>query len=112
MKIEHELGNEELIFKFEGEMIWQTLHKYAEKMMKLVENEDFKVVLFDFEDVSYVDSTGVGLLIEVYKITKSRNLKLAVWGMNEDSYENLVLTGLDRIIVNYDSKADALKDIM
>ncbi len=112
MQLSHVLENDELILKFQGEVIWQTLHKYAEKVMGLVEEEDFKVVFVDFDDVSYVDSTGVGLLIEVYKLTQARNVKLAIWGMNEDSYENLILTGLNQIIVNHQSKEEALKSVM
>ncbi|MBF0288039.1 MAG: STAS domain-containing protein [SAR324 cluster bacterium] len=108
MQINHEKENNALIFKLVGDMVWQTVHESAGYIMNVVEEEDYESIIINFEGVNFIDSTGIGLLIELYKVTRSRHMKLAVWGMSSESYENLVKVKLDHIFVNHKSKEDAL----
>ncbi|MBF0286243.1 MAG: STAS domain-containing protein [SAR324 cluster bacterium] len=106
MPINYEKEKNALIFKLAGNIAWETAHRYSEEMMNLAEQEDYESILVDFENVDFVDSTGVGLLVELYKIAQTRKKKLSVCRMKM-AYK-LAMIGLGSIIVNYDSKEEAL----
>ena len=56
-----------------------------------------KTVILDFSDVTFMDSSGIGLVMGRYKLLNELGGKLEVTGLSNNSYKVMRLAGLDRI---------------
>ena len=54
-------------------------------------------LVLDFKDVSFMDSSGIGLVMGRYKILNELGGTLEVIGLSDNSYKVMRLAGLDRI---------------
>lgn len=60
-------------------------------------NKDQKDLVFNFKDLEYLDSTGLGVLISVYKNTKENQHTISIRCAKPHVKKLFVITELDRI---------------
>lgn len=66
------------------------------------------VVVLNLTDLEYMNSSGIGLLIRLFKQADTEGRGLLAFGLNE-YYQNIFeLTGLNKFIRVYETEADAL----
>ena len=51
----------------------------------------------DFSDVSYIDSTGLGAFISIYKHIKEKGEKLVITGLKPHIKKIFLITDLDKV---------------
>lgn len=68
-------------------------------------------VLFDFTDVGFMDSSGIGAIMGRYKAVKTLGGKVIVFGMNSRIRKIIEMSGIDRIVKIAESKEQALRMI-
>ena len=68
-------------------------------------------VLFDFSNVQFMDSSGIGMIVGRYKSVKTLNGKVVVFGQNFQVKRIIEVSGIDRIVECVDSLDEALKNI-
>ena len=64
-------------------------------------NCDTKRVVFDLSGVSFIDSTGIGLLIGRYKVIKDFNIPTYITGASVATEKVLQLSGLYHIMPKF-----------
>lgn len=57
------------------------------------------LVIIDFSDLTFMDSSGIGLVMGRSNTAKSVNAELHICGMTNNVYKVMKLSGLDRIAV-------------
>ncbi len=62
-----------------------------------IENCRPEKVILDFSDVTFMDSSGIGLVMGRYKLLSQFGGSLEVTGLSNNSYKVMRLAGLDRI---------------
>ena len=67
-----------------------------------------RVVIFDFSELDYMNSTGIGLLVTLLVRAQRQRQKLMAFGLSTHYREILSLTRLDEAIGVVDSEAEAL----
>ena len=67
-----------------------------------------RVVIFDFSELDYMNSTGIGLLVTLLVRAQRQRQKLMAFGLSAHYREILSLTRLDEAIGVVDSEAEAL----
>ncbi len=67
----------------------------------LLDNLNIKDVVFDLSGLSFMDSTGVGLLIGRYKKLKQFNVKSYITGASVSTEKVIELAGLYNIMPKY-----------
>lgn len=67
-------------------------------------------LIIDLEDVSFVDSTGLGSVIAALKMVRSSKGDLRLAAPNQQVRVVLELTTLDRVFAYYPTVEDALTD--
>ncbi|HAE43351.1 MAG TPA: anti-sigma factor antagonist [Clostridiales bacterium] len=68
---------------------------FKDEVLKLMdENQE---ILIDGEKLDYMDSTGLGVLISLYKKAKSTNSKLRLTKLKPNIYKLLDITGLNNV---------------
>lgn len=68
-----------------------------------------QVIVADFSNVAYIDSTGIGFLIAIYtSMLRTGNTRFAIAAPNRRVREVLALTKLDTILPNYEDVPKAV----
>ncbi|MDF5732722.1 MAG: STAS domain-containing protein [Rhizonema sp. PD38] len=71
---------------------------FREKITEIMEEEKItKIVLVDFKNVTFMDSSGLGALVLAFKALKSVDRKLVVCSINEQVRILFELTGMDKV---------------
>ncbi|MGP4062750.1 STAS domain-containing protein [Halobacillus litoralis] len=84
-----------------GEVDAFTAPKLKDTLLPLT-REEGQVVEVDFEDVNYMDSTGLGVFISALKSTKEHDTEMKLVQMQDRVYRLFKITGLTEIM-NIDS---------
>ena len=78
-----------------GEVDIYTATQFKEPIEKLIE-ANTKDIFLDLTDLSYIDSTGIGILIEL-RSSMSRDLNMTLINPQKNVVKLLQLTGVDQI---------------
>jgi anti-anti-sigma factor len=54
-------------------------------------------LILDFSPTQFIDSSGVGTLVHLYKLTQERTVEMVLWGVNPPVMGVLTMTGLDEV---------------
>jgi len=73
-------------------------------------NRNEKKLLVDFSAVSYIDSSGLTMLIEMYQRLKKTGGSLRLCAMNNKIKNIIEITSLDNFFEIFDTQESALKD--
>jgi anti-sigma B factor antagonist len=92
------LQNDELVeVQVEGEIDAYTAPKLRESIFPLSEKENIKMFI-DLKGVSYMDSTGLGVIVGVFKSVRSNNGELKLTGLSDRLKRLFEITGLTDIM--------------
>jgi len=67
-----------------------------------------KIVLLNFTNLDYMNSSGIGLLVTLLVRTQRKGQRLAAFGLSDHYREIFQLTRLDEVITVHDDEATAL----
>jgi len=72
--------------------------EFRQKISEIVERESgAKIVLVDFQDVTFMDSSGLGALVLAFKALRAADRKLVICSINEQIRILFELTGMDKV---------------
>ena len=94
---------------FKGEIDHQRVLMYREKLIDLIDQHQFSDVIMNFKDVSFIDSSGIGLVLGRYNQLNFEHRKLIITGLNKMSYKLFELSGLFQILPYYKTIEEAIK---
>lgn len=67
------------------------------------EGEAAKSMIFDFGKLKYINSQGIGVLMEIHAKMAEKDRKLVIIGANDNVKDVFQAIGLNEIIASYDS---------
>ena len=97
MSVKIEFENEVLLCRLCGEIDHHTTLPIRLDIDDRIENCRPKTVILDFSDVTFMDSSGIGLVMGRYKLLNEFGGSLEITGLSNNSYKVMRLAGLDRI---------------
>ena len=97
MSVKIEFENEILLCRLCGEIDHHTTLPIRLDIDDRIENCRPKTVILDFSDVTFMDSSGIGLVMGRYKLLNEFGGVLEITGLSNNSYKVMRLAGLDRI---------------
>lgn len=77
---------------------------------KIFESSHTKIVL-NFQEVTYIDSSGIGALLNIYKETKKRNIHIFFINIHGSVKKVIELTKLDDYFPITKSEDDAIEKL-
>ncbi len=89
------------ILRLTGEFEGLSIVNLREKIMDYLKEKDVRNFMVDFSGVTYIDSTGVGLLIEMARVAADKQATLGLINLNDNIKKVLVLTKVDKILKIY-----------
>jgi anti-sigma B factor antagonist len=86
------------------------LEEIATALYHLVDAEDQRMIVLDFERVQYISSQAIGTVIQLHKkLAALKKSSLVLCGVNERLMELVKITRLDRILKIKESQKEAVK---
>lgn len=111
MKIEFSNEEAALIMKIDGEID----HRYATRIRREADRKIVtypeKTFIIDLSDVSFMDSSAIGVIIGRYKLVKSFGSEVLLVSCNESVGKILRVSGIKKIIKIFDTLPDALNNV-
>lgn len=101
-----------LIVDFVGEVDHHYASEIKVKVDYKIERERISKVILNFEDVTFMDSSGIGTVVGRYKKMKARDGYLCIANIKSTVKRVFELSGLFKIIDTYEDVEEALKYLM
>ena len=103
--------NKNLLIKIEGEIDHHNAAKLRETLDEKIRTSKALNLIFDLSGVSFMDSSGIGMVIGRYKTAKAYGGKVILASVPENIDRILSLSGVYTIIERYKTTKDALMHI-
>lgn len=100
-----------LIVDLSGEIDHHCAEAIRNEIDSRFERAEAKNMIFDFTNVEFMDSSGIGLILGRYKTVAQRGGKAAITGATKYVERILDMSGVFKVIKKYKKKEDALKEI-
>lgn len=107
MEIQVEMKDRAIVVNIEGEIDHHSAEGIREKIDQLYTNTHALDVVFDFEAVTFMDSSGIGMMMGRYKKLKPKG-EIKIYNMNPHVKRLVDLSGLNQIIQVYPTLDAAL----
>jgi anti-sigma B factor antagonist len=86
------------------------LENIGQSLYQLVDEQDHRVIVLDFEKVEYLSSQAIGIVLTMNKkLSALKNSKLILCGVGERLMQLIKITRLDRILTIKPSQREAVK---
>ena len=97
-KIEFKNENNSLVIYFYGDVDNQACSEYKKSIIDVIEQFSYLNVILDFSNVTFIDSSGIGLILGRYKQLKNNGTNLSIRGTNKSIDKLFNISGLWSII--------------
>lgn len=108
MELKFESVNDALIIHMYGELDHHNCEEVRSKLDDRIEREKSKKVILDFSGITFMDSSGIGVIIGRYKKMNLSNGKICVAQARNTVEKVFMLSGMNKIIDIYNTIDDAL----
>ncbi|MDO5690391.1 MAG: STAS domain-containing protein [Tissierellia bacterium] len=88
--------NEQIIIEMSGDLDIYTSPDFNKQVLVAFEKDE-KDLLFRADKLDYIDSTGLGAFISVYKIVQEKGKSLKITDLKANVKKIFVITELDKI---------------
>ena len=101
-----------IIFIVEGDFDNLLCIKYKNAITEILARKRAELTVFDLSLVSFIDSSGIGLLIGRYKQIKEYKGQMIICGVNQQIKKTLAISGIAMIIDTYEDIYENIKELV
>ena len=103
--------NDILIVAPSGKLDTTSAPDFSKLVKKLLEDKP-KGCLIDLSSITFLSSSGLQSILATAKHTKKEQMHFGVFGMQEMSYNVFTMSGFNQFIKTFDSKEEALENLL
>ena len=111
MRVDFDYMDRLLIVRINGDIDHHSCEEIRAKIDAVITSKDPKAILFDMEQVGFMDSSGIGVLIGRYKLIADSGGKAGMINVKPQIMRLCEICGLQKIIKVYSSKKQAIASI-
>lgn len=100
-----------LLIRFHSDIDHHNAVQIRTKADRLIERGDLRNIVFDFGEVHFMDSSGIGMIMGRYKQVIFHGGKIAACRVSGEVDRILKISGLYRVMDKFDSAEDAMEAI-
>lgn len=97
-----------LIISIVGEIDHHTSEEVRERIDRYIDNNSIKNIIFDFSNVNFMDSAGIGVIIGRYKKVSPMGGKVGVINARPNIKRIMEISGVKKISTLFDNLESAL----
>lgn len=94
LKVDLKKDGELLFVDLQGDLDINSNKEFKEKVNSV---QGIKKIIVNCENLSYIDSTGLGAFISIYKYIKEKGEKLVITGLKPHIKKIFLITDLDKV---------------
>lgn len=94
LKVDLKKDGELLFVDLQGDLDINSNKEFKEKVNSV---QGVKKIMVNCENLSYIDSTGLGAFISIYKNIKEKGEKLVITGLKPHIKKIFLITDLDKV---------------
>ena len=81
----------------------------ADEILSLVESQNWRIVVMDFEKVGFLSSTALGRLIQFVSAMRAKGVQVGLFNVQPTVTELFELTHVDQILSVYETRGEAIR---
>ncbi len=94
--MEKSQDGDKINIKLKGKITFENTGEIREKMKEILRNDEIKHLVIDMEEVSFVDSSGLGLLVSIKNTMIRKDGTFSMVNLSDTVRKIMKQTGLDR----------------
>jgi len=98
MRLLYQRDRNTLTIQIEGELDHHTSNQVKKELDKVIEDISIQNLVFDFKDLYFMDSSGIGVILGRYKIINKRQGTIYIKNVNPHINKILDVSGLYNIV--------------
>ncbi len=99
MRLKETFNNGIGIVSLIGNLVPEETVELKSLIKPYLEDEKYVGLICNMDSVNHIDSSGVGVIVSIFKSLKRYNKKFALSGLNERNRELLNISKLDRFLI-------------
>lgn len=111
MYLKFQKENKKLIVYMMGELDHHSAEEVRSKIDDRLDRDEVEMLIMDFTNVTFMDSSGIGVVIGRYKKLSLKKGEVCITNVNNSVKRVFDLSGMFKIIKLYDNVEQALKSI-
>ena len=104
------LGDSNYVISLAGEVDLYTAPEFKQQLLDAI-GQGAKLVIVDFSDTTFIDSTTLGVLVGGVKRLRTNDGQLSLVCNDRNITKIFEITGLDRVFTIYPTRDEALEQI-
>ena len=96
-----------LIVRLRGELDHFCAQSVRRELDAMLQDESIRCLILDFSTLTFMDSSGIGVILGRYRILRDRGGSVAVIHMNQHIARIFHMSGMDRVIHQLDKVQEA-----
>lgn len=98
MNLKHNQQGQTLELIFSGDLDAESCNKFRESLSELADNPKFANLSINLKEVDFLDSSGIGLIVFLYKKLKTKDVDLELTHVRGQPLELTSLLRIDKVI--------------
>lgn len=111
MLLETQKVNNSLIVKVKGELDLLTAETFRNLVERAINREKAQNLILDMEQVDFIDSSGLGVILGRYRRIREQGGNMAIVGVKPHVKRILELAGIMGIVKVYQQTEQALQEV-
>ena len=111
LQIDVEHARQALIVRLTGELDHHSAQTVKATLEEAIERGDVNHIILSLKDLTFMDSSGLGVILGRYKQISNRGGKMVVCDVNQAVYRLFELSGLFKILQIEDNERNALTSL-
>lgn len=111
LQIEFEHGRKALIVRLKGELDHHTAEAVKARMEEAIESGNCRNIILSMKNLSFMDSSGLGVILGRYKQITSKGGKMIVCDVNPSVYRLFQMSGMFKILSIADNERSAISSL-
>lgn len=92
----------------EGALEGESVAQIKKHLNPVLDGQHFDAMVFNFEKVNFIDSSGLGLIVRVFKELRHQEQKMGVVNLSEKVRSVFEMTSLNMIVEIYKNEEEAI----
>ena len=111
MIFSHRIDNDTCIVAIEGNIALDGVNEAKAFLRPHLENPQVRTMVINFEKVNFIDSSGIGLIVSIFKTMQQKEGKLALTNLSPKNLEIFSITRLNKIFDIFPTEQEALTKV-
>lgn len=106
---EYSIRQQTLLIRFHSDIDHHNAAAIRTKADRLIARGGLKNIVFDFEEVHFMDSSGIGMIMGRYKQVIFQGGRIVACGVGHEVDRILTISGLYRVMDKYEGVREAME---